>query len=129
LNEQVAAVLGLAQPPDPQLGFNELGMDSLMSLELRQRLAKSLQVNLPATVIFEYPSITTLLAYLLQEFFDSAPSEPEASAPMDPGDVMHAVREELAAEEEHEETDGMIGADVSGLEDKLLALETLLGKK
>jgi acyl transferase domain-containing protein/acyl carrier protein/phospholipid N-methyltransferase len=45
-------------------GFFELGMDSLMSLELRRRLQTSLDCELPSTLAFTYPSVKALVDYL-----------------------------------------------------------------
>jgi hypothetical protein len=42
-------------------------MDSLMALELRRRLERNLQIVLPATVAFEYPTAERLAEYLLAE--------------------------------------------------------------
>ncbi len=57
-------------PLDPALvaevdtGFFDIGFDSLKSLQLKDLLADRLQISLPATVIFDYPNISTLAAYL-----------------------------------------------------------------
>ncbi len=67
LQKAVATVLKMTQTPSPRAGFTDLGMDSLMTLELKKRLEKSLQLTLPATIAFEYPSIETLSAYLAEE--------------------------------------------------------------
>ena len=66
---QVAKVLGLNQiePIDSQLGFFELGMDSLTSVELRNLLQNSLNCSLPPVVTFDYPTIETLVDYILKE--------------------------------------------------------------
>ena len=40
--ETVQGVLGLPALPDPQTGFFDLGMDSLMAVELRTRLNRLL---------------------------------------------------------------------------------------
>ena len=48
------------EPPDPQQGFFDLGMDSLTSLELSNRLRASLGKELPSTLIFDAPNIETL---------------------------------------------------------------------
>jgi acyl carrier protein len=51
--------------PDNDLSFFELGMDSLISLDLRNRLQTDLDRTLPSTVAFEYPSIPELADYLI----------------------------------------------------------------
>ncbi|NER45916.1 MAG: amino acid adenylation domain-containing protein, partial [Symploca sp. SIO1A3] len=63
---EVAHILGLSatDKPDLQLGFFELGMDSLMALELRNRLAQLLGVNLPSTLTFDFPNIEGLTHYI-----------------------------------------------------------------
>ena len=66
LQEEVQHVLGLATVPDPQRGFFDLGMDSLMAVEIRNRLYAQLgnAVTLPSTALIEFPTIETLTAYL-----------------------------------------------------------------
>jgi acyl transferase domain-containing protein len=66
LQREVCAVLSFsaAEPPDPRAGFFRLGMDSLMAVELKNRLARDFRVALSATVIFDYPNIIALAAYL-----------------------------------------------------------------
>ena len=69
LQEQLATVLHLPTPEhvDHHQGFADLGMDSLMALEFKQRLERRLAVTLPATVAFEYPTVQTLADYLAEE--------------------------------------------------------------
>ncbi|HWE60509.1 MAG TPA: beta-ketoacyl reductase, partial [Chloroflexota bacterium] len=69
LHGEVAGVLGLdaAQPLDPDQGLFELGMDSLMAVELRNRLQLQLGMPLAGTLLFDYPTLTTLAAYLLDQ--------------------------------------------------------------
>jgi acyl carrier protein len=53
-----------SHPIDVQQGLFGLGMDSLMSMELRSRLETSLGQPLPATLVFNYPTISDLAQYL-----------------------------------------------------------------
>lgn len=62
---QVGAVLGRdASQLDPSRGFFKLGMDSLMTVELRRRLEAALDRTLPATIAFEYSTVASLAGYL-----------------------------------------------------------------
>jgi acyl carrier protein len=62
LQGQVATILGLADPNAvlPQSGFFELGMDSLMAVELKNRLAADLSLSLRPTVAFDFPNVEKL---------------------------------------------------------------------
>lgn len=51
-------------------GFRELGMDSLMSVELRNRLERLLSCSLRSTLVFDHPNLEQLTAYLLQNVLD-----------------------------------------------------------
>jgi acyl carrier protein len=65
---QVANILGFqAEQLDVQQGFFDLGMDSLTSVELRNRLQKNLDCALPSTVLFKYPTIVKLVEYLAKD--------------------------------------------------------------
>jgi acyl carrier protein len=66
---ETAEVLGLngAAAIDPAHGFFQLGMDSLTSVELRNRLRLSLQCELPTTLAFDHPSPQALADFLLAE--------------------------------------------------------------
>ncbi|RRR73825.1 MAG: SDR family NAD(P)-dependent oxidoreductase, partial [Candidatus Viridilinea halotolerans] len=74
-------VLGLATPPDEQTGFTDLGMDSLMALELRRRLEEELGQPLPSTLAFEYPSLLALTEYLCSSVLDRAVAPAAAPQP------------------------------------------------
>lgn len=63
---QIATVLGLKsiEAIDPDQGLISLGLDSLTSVELRNRLAMTLNCTLPSTIAFDYPTATDLVNYL-----------------------------------------------------------------
>jgi malonyl CoA-acyl carrier protein transacylase len=71
IQAEVVEVMGLdpSQPVNLQQGFFALGMDSLMSMELRNRLQTSLECSLPSTLTFKYPTIEALVDYLAVEVF------------------------------------------------------------
>ena len=63
---QVAAAMGFDSPLrlDPSAGFFQSGMDSLMSVTLQRSLSESLGEALPASVVFDYPTVEALADYL-----------------------------------------------------------------
>jgi acyl carrier protein len=64
----VGKALGLdARTVDHNRGFFDMGMDSLTSAELRRSLQTCLGHALPATLAFNYPTVTALAAYLAAE--------------------------------------------------------------
>jgi acyl carrier protein/short-subunit dehydrogenase len=68
----VAEILGIPAREFTKVdqGFFELGMDSLMTVELRNCLAKDLGKSLAATITFKYPTVTSLVDYLVAEVID-----------------------------------------------------------
>jgi phthiocerol/phenolphthiocerol synthesis type-I polyketide synthase B len=66
VSAQVVASMGLASPQllDPSAGFFQVGMDSLMSVTLQRSLTESLGDALPASVVFDYPTVEALADYL-----------------------------------------------------------------
>jgi acyl carrier protein len=67
VQEMVAQTLQSTQFLAADVGFSDLGMDSLMAIELRRRLEKGLQMAIPSTIAFEYPTIDALAGFLLRK--------------------------------------------------------------
>ncbi|MGE2835898.1 SDR family NAD(P)-dependent oxidoreductase [Mycobacterium sp. SMC-4] len=77
VSAQVAAAMGLASAHtlDPTVGFFQFGMDSLMNVTLQRSLSESLGEVLPASVVFDYPTVEALTDYLasvLPEILETA---------------------------------------------------------
>ena len=72
LSQQVGNILGIEEIEqiDFDLGFSELGLDSLSSVELRNKLQFSYYLKLSATAIFDYSHIKGLANYLLSLIFE-----------------------------------------------------------
>ncbi|AOY81498.2 SDR family NAD(P)-dependent oxidoreductase [Moorena producens JHB] len=69
VRRQVANVLGISHPESIALetGFFDLGMDSLTSVELRNKLQSSLKRSLPSTIALDYPKIQDIVNYLAKD--------------------------------------------------------------
>lgn len=62
--------------------FADLGIDSLVAVELRNSLEKSFGVAVPSSLVFDYPTVTVLSTYLLEQLIESRPSgAPETVEP------------------------------------------------
>ncbi len=94
LQQQVCRVMGFGSgdEPEPDRGLFELGMDSLLALELKNRVQLGLKRDFPATAVFDYPSIDSLADYLLREVLLLEPVK--ASAPASNGNGL-AILEQI----------------------------------
>ena len=82
LQREVQGFPRLAQPPAPTSRFLDLGTDSLMAVELRNRLHSQFggAFTISATAVFDYPTIGGLAEYLAGQTPGSAARSGEAEA-------------------------------------------------
>jgi len=68
VDREAASVLGVASshPIDPRQPLQELGLDSLMAVQLRKRLATWVGIELPPTLLYNCPTVEQLTAHLTQ---------------------------------------------------------------
>jgi acyl carrier protein len=82
LQREVQGFLRLAQPPAATSRFLDLGTDSLMAVELRNRLHSQFggAFTINATAVFDYPTIGGLGEYLAAQLPDAESESGEAAA-------------------------------------------------
>ena len=63
---QLARVMGHAgaDAVDPTQEFADMGVDSLLAVDLRNRLEAALALSLPATLLFDHPTTEQVVAHL-----------------------------------------------------------------
>jgi acyl carrier protein len=89
VQSQVALVLGHPSRSVPRAqGFANLGLNSLGAIELRRRMQQGLDCGLPSTVAFDYPTVESLVTYLIDEVIrlDFQPVAPPPNAVSIPDD-------------------------------------------
>ena len=68
--------LGRGELDDPGRGLSDLGLDSLLAIELRNRLQQHLGCRLPVTLAFDHPTPERIATYLAQEVFATLVNPP-----------------------------------------------------
>jgi acyl carrier protein len=78
IQDEVAQVLGLSSghDVDADMPLQELGADSLMAIELYNRLSALSGTTLPSTLVFDYPNTGAITGFILTQI--ELPGEDEA---------------------------------------------------
>jgi acyl-CoA synthetase (AMP-forming)/AMP-acid ligase II/3-oxoacyl-(acyl-carrier-protein) synthase/acyl carrier protein len=110
LREQLQQMLGvvLQSPPgnlpDANIGFFDLGLDSIMAVEFKNKIENSLGVKLPISASFNYPSITELVEHLLHH-----------PTVLSPAPVPPAKRQETEAADPETSVEAQIEVEIAAL--------------
>jgi myxalamid-type polyketide synthase MxaB len=109
LRGELARVLGIGPSEvNLQKGFFDLGMDSLMAIELKNRLQNGLGCSIPSTLAFDYPTGEALADYLMEEALNLEFERPKPSGEREEtlleelptGEIAALLAKELQAIEE-----------------------------
>jgi len=98
--EEICRVLRIEDgaPIEFDRGFFEMGMDSLVSVELKNRLEARLGRSVPAMLTFNFPTVRTLSGHLSKEFTASViPAANGTHAPSNGGGEAELNDEEVAS--------------------------------
>ena len=125
LRQELQALLRLPEPPDSQTAFTDLGVDSLMAVELQNRINRAFgkHYQVSSTIVFDHPDIQAMARYLARELT----GEPTPSAEPEPAPVVAAAT--LQAMGPADQGVAVVGMacrfpDADGLEEFWTLLET-----
>ncbi|PRQ06479.1 SDR family NAD(P)-dependent oxidoreductase [Enhygromyxa salina] len=116
LRERVAKLMGLRRPETLDAGqpLFELGLDSLMAIELKNGLGRDLGLRLRSTLLFDFPTVASLAEHLLAEL----------DARLDHRDQLRAPRPAAPAPAREPARDDTLAEEIRGLDE--LALGALI---
>jgi acyl carrier protein len=114
LRRQVAHVLRISEAEiDENAPLTSLGLDSLMGLELRNYVESTFGLRVPATLLWTYPTLSALCAYMAPELGSTPAPTPELksveqatkteaeAAPLDDSQLFALLDDELALARKH----------------------------
>ncbi|MDI3287043.1 type I polyketide synthase [Polyangium sp. 15x6] len=126
VQDEVARILHIpaSSPIQPRQGFFQMGMDSLTSVELRNRLQAALGCPLPTTLAFEHPTAEALADFLAGKLFPPDPGDEHADAPPKEGEraaeaTEVSARRRAIEELTDDEAEEQLAARLAGLADRL----------
>jgi acyl transferase domain-containing protein/NADPH-dependent curcumin reductase CurA/short-subunit dehydrogenase/acyl carrier protein len=96
---EIASVMGMENGAqiEPRHRLFDIGIDSLMAVELRNSLHSGLGMSLPSTLIFDYPTVEALVDFLAAGLrVDDAPTAPVGDGAAATPDLAGFSADELA---------------------------------
>ena len=89
-------IIGLpaSQVVDPRTPLRDLGMDSLMTVELRNAIGRTFERTFPATLVFDYPTLDAITNHLME----TLPGLRMEQAPLDAAATIGSVKTPVSFE-------------------------------
>ncbi|MEM9944614.1 MAG: beta-ketoacyl reductase [Cyanobacteria bacterium P01_D01_bin.36] len=132
LQTEVSKVLNLPahKQVEPTANFFDMGMDSLMAVELKNQLDLKLGRPTDSTLIFEHSTIQSLSAHLVDMIMEQSEPEPDpppkkSSEPFEPPPERSPTAKSANGSTAEEHIKQTTQTDI---EKELAALETILGR-
>lgn len=127
LQKELALVLGMPDDelPSSSAGFFDMGLDSLMSVELRNRLCRGFDIQLNPAELFQHPNTNALSKHIVTQYFGSAINNDNGSNNgSDQPLTLEPAVQKIVDTTEHEANEG-IDSDIAN---ELAALDKLLNQ-
>ncbi len=105
IQQRVQAIAATDELPGAKERFLDLGMDSLMIVELSEQIQQELgpQHNTPATLIFDYPRIVDLSEYVLAQLEEKTPqASSQPATPREQSPASTSARTQSSQQIEHD---------------------------
>jgi short-subunit dehydrogenase/acyl carrier protein len=101
LQKLAAAALGVDVPGliDPDRPLQDFGLDSILAIDLRHTLARALRADLPATLLFDYPTLVELAKFCVGLLPQEAMAPVRLASPPAEDDDLLALIEGLSDDE------------------------------
>jgi NADP-dependent 3-hydroxy acid dehydrogenase YdfG/acyl carrier protein len=98
-------------------GFFDLGVDSLMSVQIKDRVQQLLGREYPASLCFDYPTVLSLVAHLLDDLFGSHEGGPSQGRKQGQGQppTRQAIDESTIKELTDEQVAALIDEEMKAL--------------
>jgi acyl carrier protein len=112
VREHALKVLGLPATfaLDDRQGLRAVGLDSLLALELRNRLQADVDCSLPATFAFDFPTVADMTRYLGDEVLSLGSAEAGTAAQMPASDAALDELDQMS----DEMAEALLNAELSG---------------